>query len=224
MHDGHRKRLRERYTCLGIGDLSEIEALELLLTYAIPRKDTSETARALLAQFGSLSAICYAKHEELCKISGIGTSASGFLRLIGDILHTYIKAQPPALKGRLQTPAAAAAYALELLKAERYESVYVVSLDKNLRLKHVERLLTGTLTEAPLYPRRVVEAALSHCAHSVLLLHNHPSGDPAPSESDTQATEAVRAALNAIDIELFDHIIVGHGVVYSFSCRECIYP
>jgi len=226
MQEGHRARLRGRLESCGFCSFSESEALELLLTYAIPRKDTSATAGALLSRFGTLKSVLNAKHEALCSVSGVGTATGNFLRLIGDIANTYISTKPQShgLKGSLKTPAAAAGYALELLKAERYESVYVVSLDKNLRLLQAERLFSGTLTEAPMYPRRVVEAALSHCAHSVLLLHNHPSGDPSPSASDIEATQAVKSALNAIDIALFDHIIVGHESAYSFSCRACISP
>ena len=162
------------------------------------------------------SSIFSTQTAELDSIDGIGESAAIFLKLIGDTARRATK--PGGRRApKLDTPAAAAAYALDLLRAERYESVYVISLDKNLKLLHAERLLTGTLTEAPLYPRRVVESALMHRAHAVLLLHNHPSGDPSPSESDAQATKAVKMALNSIDIRLFDHIVVGRNAAYSFS-------
>jgi len=194
---------------------TEHELLELLLTYAIPRRNTNDIAHSIISRFGSLSSVFHADVAELASIDGEGESTAVFLRLIGDAGRKALRTNNSDI--RLDTPAAAVSFASDLLCAERYESVYVVSLDKNKRLLYAERLLTGTLTEAPLYPRRVVESALLHRAHSVLLLHNHPSGDPLPSESDVQATEAVKNALNSIDIRLFDHIIVGRNAAYSFS-------
>lgn len=216
MHEGHRQRLRERYIKTGPDGFMEHELLELLLTYAIPRRNTNDIAHSLIRRFGSLSSVLCADAAELASIDGVGDSTAVFLRLIGDVGRKAVRANDRKAP-LLGTPAAAVSFALELLAGERYESVYVVSLDKSMRLLHAERLLTGTLTEAPLYPRRVVESALHHRAHAVLLLHNHPSGDPSPSESDAQATEAVKKALNSIDIRLFDHIIVGRNAAYSFS-------
>lgn len=225
MHEGHRERLRERYICSGIDGFADHEVLELLLTYAIPRRNTNDIAHDLLACFGSLNAVFSAEVAELTTVRGVGESTAVFLHLLSDCARLHARqAKKDNERSRLASPVIAAAFALDLLGGERYESVYVVSLDKNMRLLHAERVLSGTLTEAPLYPRRIVESALMHRAHAVLLLHNHPSGDPSPSESDARATEAVKVALNSIDIRLFDHIIVGHGVVYSFSRGILIKP
>jgi len=217
MHEGHRERLRERYAEGGAGVFSEHELLELLLTYAIPRRDTNEIAHALIGRFGSLQAVLNAEIPELVRVDGVGESAAVFLHLVGDaaLLHAQ-RMHKKRTAPRIASAAEAGAYALELLAHEKYECVYAVSLDKNMRLIHAEQLLSGTLTEAPLYPRRVVESALLHGAYAVLLLHNHPSGDPTPSEADAQATEAVRAALAGVDIRLFDHLVAGRGSVYSF--------
>lgn len=225
MHEGHRERLRERYIRSGIDAFADHEVLELVLTYAIPRRTTNDIAHSLLARFGSLNAVFSAEVAELTTVQGVGESTAVFLHLLSDSARLYARqVKKDTERNRLASPAIAAAFALDLLGGERYESVYVVSLDKNMRLLHFERVLSGTLTEAPLYPRRIVESALMHRAHAVLLLHNHPSGDPSPSESDARATEAVKIALNSIDIRLFDHIIVGHGVVYSFSRGILIKP
>ena len=218
MHEGHRERLRARYCSNGIGAFTEHEFLELLLTYTIPRRNTNEIAHRLMERFGSLSAVFSAEVAELANIEGIGDRAAVFLRLVGDSASYYVE-KTTKQKKRMQiaSPADAAAYALDVMRNERYESVYAVSLDKNMRLLHTERLMTGSLSEAPLYPRRVVESALMHRASAVLLLHNHPSGDPTPSASDAEATQAVQKALNSIDIRLYDHLDVGQGGVYSFS-------
>ena len=218
MHEGHRERLRERYSNNGVGAFTEHELLELLLTYTIPRRNTNELAHRLIGRFGSLHAVLSAEVAELTNIEGIGERAAVFLRLVGDSAAFYAEAGGrQKQRMRILSPADAAAYALDLMRNERYESVYVVSLDKSMRLLHAERLMTGSLSEAPLYPRRVVESALMHRAGSVLLLHNHPSGDPTPSQADAEATEAVQKALNSIDIRLYDHLVVGEGGVYSFS-------
>ena len=218
MHEGHRERLRERYSNNGVGAFTEHELLELLLTYAIPRRNTNELAHRLIDRFGSLHAVLSAEVAELTNIEGIGERAAVFLRLVGDSAALNAEAVGrQRQRMRILSPADAAAYALDLMRNERYESVYVVSLDKNMRLLHAERLMTGSLNEAPLYPRRVVESALMHRAASILLLHNHPSGDPTPSQADAEATEAVQKALNSIDIRLYDHLVVGEGGVYSFS-------
>lgn len=217
MHEGHRERLRERYSQAGLDGFAEHEVLELLLTYAIPRRNTNDIAHRLLERFGTLDAVCGAQVGELTKVEGVGERAALFLKMQADVrayLHKRMRGRKRYY--RLSTPAEAAAYSLELLKHERYECVYAVSLNKNYGLIHAERLLTGTLTEAPLYPRRVVESALQNKAYAVLLLHNHPSGDPTPSGSDLSATESVKQALNVIDIRLYDHLIVGKDMVYSY--------
>ncbi|MDL2235001.1 DNA repair protein RadC [Christensenellaceae bacterium OttesenSCG-928-L17] len=221
MHEGHRERLRERYISSGLTAFADHEILELLLSYAIARKDTNPIAHQLLNRFGSLSNVMHAEIKELMQIPGIGERAAVYLKMQGDLLAELSVRSTFKKRERLETPALVAAFALDLTATEHYEAVYVVSLDKNLQLLHAERLFSGTLTETPLYPRRIVESALQHRAHSILLLHNHPSGDPTPSESDLTATDAVRQALHSIDIRLFDHIVTGRDIVYS--CARQIY-
>lgn len=218
MHEGHRGRLRERYMKNGLESFADHEILELLLSFVLPRRNTNDIGHALIQRFGSIDAALRQEVQELTHIPGIGEHTAIFLRLHGQIIRRGIlnnSMQQGGGRLRLHTPVAAATFAQGLVSEERYESVYVASLDKNIRLLHAERLFSGTLTESPLYPRRVVESALQNRAHAVLLIHNHPSGDPEPSESDLSTTEAVKIALNSIDIQLYDHLIVGHGVVYS---------
>ncbi|MDR1620093.1 MAG: DNA repair protein RadC [Clostridiales bacterium] len=216
MSEGHRQRLRQRYIANGIESFQDHEALELLLTYAIPRRDTNDIAHALLGRFGSLTNVLHADVGELTHIDGVGESVAVYLRLHGQLVSRVMReGLQKKTKLQLNTPIAAASYAISLVDDKHYECVYVLSLDKNIRLLHAELLFTGTISEAPLYPRRVVENALLHRASAVMLVHNHPSGDPRPSGSDIQATQTVKKALNAIDIGLHDHLIVGQGVVYS---------
>lgn len=221
MHEGHRERLRARYIKTGLSGFADHEVLELLLTYAIPRQDTNATAHALLSRFGSLRGVLYADINELQQVHGVGERTAVLLHVQGELLHDLSLRVQIKEKAVLSTPVAMASLALNLLGKERYESVYVVSLDKHFRLLHAQCLFSGTLYEAPMYPRRIVETVLQHQAYAALLLHNHPSGDPAPSEADISATAAVIAALNGVDMQLYDHIIVGRDIVYS--CARNLY-
>lgn len=217
MHEGHRERLRERYRKAGLSALAEHEVLELLLMYAIPRRNTNDIAHRLLERFGSLRNVFQARAEELALVDGIGEYAAVLLSLQGDVIRNYAEKERQKGKLRVASPADAVGYVLRLTGGEPYENVYLMNLDKNKRLLRTEKLFSGTLTEVPLYPRLIVEAALRSRAHSVILVHNHPSGDPTPSESDATATGAVKSALNSIDIAFFDHLVVGHDCVYSYS-------
>lgn len=219
-HDGHRERLRERYIKHGFDGLMEHELLELVLTYAIPRKNTNNIAHALIKRFGSLENVLNSSCAKLQTAPGIGENTAIFLNMLGNFILRSRSLDGGAQnekRPRLATPAAAAAYALSLAGNEPYENIYVASLDKNLRLLHGEKLLSGSLTETPIYPRLIVESALMHNAHSVLLFHNHPSGDVQPSQNDIEATLIVKSALASIDIELYDHLIIGKDKAYSFE-------
>lgn len=221
MHEGHRKRLRDTYLQSGADALHDHQLLELLLTFSIPRKDTNPIAHALLSAFGSLEDVLRADVNELMKIDGVGESTAVLLSLVGDMptRMAYDKSKPV----RLATPKDAMAYCRALLLQQRYEVMYIVSLDKNLRVLHCEKLSSGTLTETAVYPRLVVESALRHSAHSILLAHNHPSGDLTPSKADVEATAMVLRALEPIGIRLHDHIIVSKNGAFSMA-RDSLMP
>ena len=223
-HEGHRERLRTRYQSEGADGFADHELLELLLTYALPRRDTNALAHALLTRFGSLAAVLEAEIPQLMLVDGVGAQAATLLKLVRD---TARRLQLRELSGRgarprLNTPCAAAQYALHALADSAYETVLAVFLSARREVIGSETIQLGSLTEAQVYPRRVAEAALLGHAHSVILLHNHPTGDPAPSESDAAVTRAVEAALAALDIRLSDHLVVGDACVYSFAADRII--
>ena len=223
-HAGHRERLRARFAREGADGFADHELLELLLTYAIPRRDTNELAHALLSRFGSLSAVFDAETAQLTAVPGVGEQTAVFLRLQRSLARRMRLSALNGKNGRpqLNTPCAAAEYALSVLSGSSYETVRLVCLNARREVIRDETMQLGSLTEAQIYPRRVAEAALLQRAHSVLLLHNHPSGSPVPSDGDAEATEALRAALAALDIQLADHLIVGDACVYSFSAARVI--
>jgi DNA repair protein RadC len=207
-HSGHRKRLRENYIMGGSTAMHEYSLLELLLTYAIPRKDVNPLAHELIERYGSLERVLSAPVEELMKLDGIGENAAVLLSLAGSL-----RSLPAAQTGRriaIATPEEAARYCETLFAGKgKYEAAYCVCLDKRRRVIHYDLLSMGTLTENVIYPRLVVEFALRHGANSVILTHNHPSGNPAPSRADLASTKSVCEALSGIGITLHDHIIVG---------------
>lgn len=218
-HAGHRERIRARYAEFGGDAFLDHQFLELLLTYAVPRRDTNELAHALLARFGSLEQIFCASAAQLQAVDGVGGGVAVFLCMQGDLMRRLSLAKLADARGRIKlgTPLVAAQYALARLHAQPYETVLMACLNSRCEVVRTEMLQRGTLTEAPVYPRVIAERALLNHAHSVLLMHNHPSGNPTPSGEDAASTEAVRAALAGIGIRLNDHLIVGGAFVYSFS-------
>jgi len=218
-HDKHRQRLRERYIANGLKGFADHEALELLLTYAIPRVNTNDTAHRLLKHFGSLTNVFAADTAELCQVEGIGQVSAVMLRLIDDLMQRLqIQSFEKGNHIYIDSPQAAARFVSVLLRNERSaEAVYIVCLDKNNRVLFTDCIAKGALTEVPLYPRTIVQIALRYNAKSIILAHNHPSGDPTPSRSDLNYTAVVKETLEHMDISLYDHMIVGQNAVYSFS-------
>jgi len=218
MHEGHRSRLRETYLA-GAGGMHEHQLLELLLTYAIPRRDTNLLAHRLIARCGSLPAVLKADVGDLTQEEGIGLSAAVLISLVGRLQGCAA----PAPAGRLNTPDEAESFCRRLLRNERYEAMYAISLDKSRRVLHSDRISEGTLTELVVYPRLVVECALRHKANGIILTHNHPSGDCAPSRDDITTTQTVLEAQTPVGITLQDHIIVGRDGAYSMV-RGAVLP
>jgi DNA repair protein radC len=213
MHEGHRERLRQTFLEHGASTLHEHQLLELLLTYAIPRRDTNPLAHSLLAAYGSLDKVLAANPYDLMRQEGIGRQAAVLLALAGALMQRGGAARPE--KAALNTPEAASRYCMALLAGAKYEETYVISLDKRRAVLHADKVASGTLGETVLYPRLVLECALRHGANSVILTHNHPSGNPQPSSEDVKTTRSVYDALQTVSITLHDHIIVGDGCTYS---------
>lgn len=223
-HKGHRERLRANYASQGGDALLDHQYLELLLTYAIPRRDTNEIAHALLDRFGTLENILRAEVAALMLVDGVGENTAVFLRMTGDLENRLALKRLSNEHGTvyLKTPYSAAVYARTLLSREGYERVKIVFLDSRKKVLSNETLSLGTLTEAQVYPRMVAERALLKRAHSVMLLHNHPSGDPTPSQADKDTTVSVRTTLDSVAVKLIDHLIVGGFYVFSFSTNAVI--
>ena len=207
IHDGHREKMRRRFLETGLEGFADHEALELLLYYAIPRRDTNPIAHALMERYGSLSAVLNAPVEDLQKVEGVGESAAILLSLAAR-LSQKARLADAAQETILNSSERAGAYLLERYAGETREAVYMLCLDRKGKLLACKRLADGDASSANLNIRKVVETALLTSASAVILSHNHPSGVALPSADDETATRQVREALSTIGVALADHIIV----------------
>ena len=216
IHDGHREKVRQRFLKGGLEPFADHEALELLLYYAIPRRDTNPTAHALMERYGSLSAVLSAPVEDLQKVEGIGESAAVLLHLVPQLAQKARLADA-GQETVLNSAERAGAYLLERFAGERNEVVYQLCLDRKGRLLACKRLGMGGVASADLDIRQLVENAILTKASAVILSHNHPSGVALPSSDDYAATGRAKAALATIGVQLADHIIVADGDFVSMA-------
>jgi DNA repair protein RadC len=215
-HDGHRKRLRERFEQSGLDAFHDHEVLELLLTYAIPRRDVKPLAKELLRQFGCLSAVLDAPLAKLKHVSGVGDHAAVLLALAPRLLDRYQRDRWQTRRAFHSTPEVVT-YLRPELSGETHEVFCVLALNSQNSLIAMERVQQGTVNKTIVFPRLVVEAALKHRATAVILAHNHPSGEPKPSAADRQLTQRLRKTLQDLDIAVHDHVIIAGSDYYSFA-------
>lgn len=217
-HAGHRKRLRESYLRGGFEALSDVNRLELLLFYAIPRHDTNPIAHALLDHFGSLSAVMDADMEHLLEVDGISESSAILIRLIGQLAAAAEKERVKnRTKGILQTTTQCAEYLLPYFFGLNREVVYLLCMDGKCKVLACKQLGEGSVNAADISIRRIVETALHYNTSSVILAHNHPCGICSPSDEDSATTLRIWQALDAVGIQFADHIIVADSEYYSMA-------
>lgn len=216
MHAGHRERLRGRFLREGLDQFEPHNILELLLFYAIPRKDTNELAHRLLDTFGSLSAVFDAPVEALARVEGIGLNAAALIKLIPAANRRYLGDR---LREGIAAGSSEASGALMLSKFNgiTVEQVVLFCMDNLCRVRHSVVVSKGTQTMVSINLRKIVETALRQNASNVILGHNHPNGVAVPSKDDVDATKALRNLLAAMDIDLRDHIIVADGEYFAMS-------
>ena len=216
IHDGHREKMRRRFLTGGLEAYADHEALELLLYYAIPRRDTNPIAHALMARYGSLAAVLSAPAEDLQKVDGVGESAAVLLRLVPQLCRKA-RLSDAERENVLNSTERAGAYLLELFAQEKREILYVLCLDQKGKLLACKRLGEGGVSSVELNVRSLVESAILTSASAVILSHNHPSGIALPSQDDYATTDRARNALETIGVTLVDHIIVADGDFVSLS-------
>lgn len=217
IHDGHRQRMKERFVNYGLDNFDDVNALELLLFYALPRRDTNELAHTLLARFGSLHGVLEASHQELCNVPGIGESAAVLLSLIPAMSRRYMLSKTPKADA-VRTPTAAGRFFVPRFMYEREEVVMALFLDARKRPIDCMELERGAVDAVSFNMRRLVSLTLEKKASSLILAHNHLSGEVLPSAEDERATRQLARALSVVGVELDDHIVVA-GCEY-LSMRE----
>jgi DNA repair protein RadC len=213
---GHRQRIKAKYLRNGLDGWYEYEVLELLLSFAIPRKDTKPIAKTLLAAFGSLGNVLDADTGKLTAIEGVSLHSALLLKLSKDVAAFYLK-KATYKKDLIASPEAALNYLRTLLKGSANEEFHALFLDAANHLIAAEIMRTGTVNRSAVYPRKLAERALACHAVGVILSHNHPAGTLRPSDDDIRATDAVAKALSALDIAILDHLIIAGDGYFSFK-------
>lgn len=207
VHDGHRQRKREQFRQHGLDSFADHEVLELLLFYALPRRDTNPIAHDLLQRFGSLEQVLAAPVEELAKVPGMGENAATLLKLVPQVTRRA-RISSIAQERVLDTTERIGAFFVEQFVAEANEIMYQLCLDAKGRMLSCHRISEGDASSVSLNMRKIVETTLRSNAVLVALAHNHPSGIALPSQEDKVATRMVQEALETIGVRLVDHIIV----------------
>ncbi len=215
-HDGHRERLRSAFLEHGLQSMNDIQALELLLFYALPRRDTNETAHLLLERFGSLDAVFNASPEELREVKGVGDTAAALITMVPQLAK---KARMSKLRDvkQIRNSDEAGEYLLPFFMNEQEEVVYLLCLDAKRAVICCSEMARGVINSVDTSVRRIVEKALKVRACSVIIAHNHPDGLAIPSREDDIFTRCLYNALETVGIRLEDHIIVANEDYVSAS-------
>ena len=218
---GHRERLRTKLLTRGAEALDDYEILEVLLMAFIPRRDVKPIAKALERQFGGLSAILAAPAEALIKVDGVGETVAAYLKAINE-LHSRAALEELKTREVISSWSALIEYVRREIQHETREQFRVIFLDRKNHLILDEIMGRGTVDHAPVYPREIARRALEVQCSSLILVHDHPSGDPKPSRADIEITREIIDVLQPFDISVHDHLIVGTSGVVSFRSSGLI--
>ncbi|WP_297768848.1 DNA repair protein RadC [uncultured Roseovarius sp.] len=211
----HRNRLRSRFLSGGALAMPDYELLELVLFRAIPRRDVKPLAHQLLERFGDFNSVISASLERLTEVSGVGEAVATELKIVEAAAHRLARAR--VLRRQvISSWDALLDYCHTTMAHGEIEQFRVFYLDRKNTLIADEEQARGTVDHVPVYPREVVKRALHHNASALILVHNHPSGDPTPSPADVDMTRQVQTAAEALGLVLHDHIIIGKSEELSF--------
>jgi len=212
------ERPREKLLARGAAGLSDAELLAIFLRTGIAGRSAVDLARDLLQQFGGLRALLKADAESFCRAKGLGEAKYAQLQAVLELARRHLAEELPE-RDLLADPAAVRRYLVARLREEPQEVFLGLFLDRQLQLIATEELSRGTLSEASVYPREVVKAALRLGAGAVIFAHNHPSGCPEPSLQDRALTDRLKAALATVEVRLVDHFVVGEGEPVSLAAQ-----
>jgi len=217
-HNGHRKRLRERFLLAGPEALADYELLEMILFPAKPIGDVKPIAKNLLAAFGSFGQVLFAERASLMKVEGVNDAAVVAIKVAKAASERLLKeeiADRPVIKSWTQL----IDYCRIHIGNSPIEEFHLLFLNHKLELMLDEKQQQGTVDHTPIYPRQVAKRALEIGASSLILVHNHPSGDVNPSKADIEMTKVIVSAVRTLGIEVHDHIIIGAKKHFSFKAK-----
>ena len=215
-NDGHRQRLRDKFLKSGLDGFHDYEIIELLLTLGTQRKDCKQPAKDALKQFGSLKDVLEASPTDLKSIKGIGDNNVFGLKIAQAVSRRYL-ADKIIDKDFVRSADEVMDYLKHHLRDKSRESFLVIYLNGRNQILNMEELFEGTLTTSAVYPREVVKHALDNDAAALVFVHNHPSGNPNPSQDDLTMTKKLVESAKAIDVSVHDHLIIAGNDVYSFA-------
>ena len=218
---GHRVRLRERFLQAGPVSLADYEMLELILFRAIPQRDVKPLAKRLLEQFGDFNGVISAPNARLNDVSGVGPAVICELKVVEAAAHRLARARVMH-RDALSSWSALMAYCKTAMAHQDIEQFRILFLDRKNVLIADEQQGRGTVDHVPVYPREVVKRCLELNASAIILVHNHPSGDPTPSRSDIDMTRQIEHAVKAVGIAVHDHVIIGKEYDTSFRSQGLI--
>jgi DNA repair protein RadC len=221
-HAGHRKRLRDRFLKVGGDAFEDYELLELALHLVIPQKDTKPLAKQLLKEFGSFSGVFAASEARLRNIDGLGETSVANLKVIQAVAARFGRDRIAVEKPILSSWSQLIDYCTTQMAFETIEQFRILFLDKKNRLIADEVQQTGTVDHTPVYPREVIKRSLELGATALILLHNHPSGDPSPSSADVRMTREIADIAKPLGITLHDHLVIGKNGHASLRALKLI--
>lgn len=213
-HTGHRQRQRDRYRATGLEGFAAHEVLELILDYAIPRRDNNGLAHELLEYFGSLHNVLDASVEALMRVDGIGEYAAVLLSLFAQVEKKTAQSRMEQ-KATLQNRDDVEKYCVQLFKGCKVEHFYAIYLNGQMEVLAKVLIARGSICDVPAYPRIVADYALRYNAHAVIICHNHPGGSLVPSSADIGATIRMQAVLEELEVRLIDSLVVADGQAVS---------
>ncbi len=216
IHANHRKRLQNLIYSSDLKNLSEIQILEYILTFCIPRKDTNPLAHSLLDEFGTLGDVLEADYDRILSVKGIGPVAARTLKSICKIFHYNLEQTKTKQTQLLSTPAKIIDFFKAFLDKKTNENFYMASLTPKNELIKVDKIADGTVNKISLDIRKISEFAIKNNASLVIIAHNHPDGNPHPSGEDISATLKIFSALSVLGVGLVDHIIISKDSYFSF--------
>ena len=215
-NEGHRQRLREKFLKSGLDGFHDYEIIELLLTLGTRRTDCKQPAKDALKKFGSLKTVLEGNPKDLKEIKGIGDHNVFGLKLTQDVARRYL-ADRIVDMDYIRSFEDVLDYLRHNLRDKSKEVFMIIYLNGRNQILKMEKLFEGTLNTSAVYPREVVKRALENDASALVLVHNHPSGNPSPSQDDLTITKKLKDAVKTIDIYIHDHLIIAGNDIYSFA-------